>query len=64
MSKRPGMKNTSVYIPIEMHAKFKEKAKGHQMNISQLLRELIESFNDDRLMIRKSTQTHDYRISN
>lgn len=64
MGRNPSMKATSLYIPIEMHMKFKKKAEGYETNISQLMREFIQAFNEDRLTIRQSERTHAYRIVN
>jgi len=63
MTNSQGMKNASTSLPIEIHDKFKEKAKEHETSISQLLREFVEAFNTDKLTIRKSTRGYNYRTA-
>lgn len=59
-------KNVSSTIPIEMYKELKEKAEKYETNISQLIREFIQAFTDDRLMIRESkkVKVRTYRITN
>ncbi len=61
---KPGYKHLNVSVSIDLFDKFKKQSKTENKYVSQMIREFMTAYIEDRMIIKRTFNEHERKLYN